>query len=132
MSSAPFPSTSQIGPYVATGRKDLVTTSLGPGRVWATVGEGIPTEIYWPTPGEVETRDLGFIIADGTGWWVEVKSQADYEVQWARSEGAGRDRYPPGACGPSVPVRARARPRPRSRRAARPLRAERHRGVCVY
>lgn len=81
MSSAPFPSTSQIGPYVATGRKDLVTTSLGPGRVWATVGEGIPTEIYWPTPGEVETRDLGFIVADGSSWWVEVKAQADYEVQ---------------------------------------------------
>jgi glucoamylase len=34
------------------------------------------------TPGEVETRDLGFIIADGSNWWVEVKAQADYEVQW--------------------------------------------------
>ncbi len=82
MASAPFPSTQQIGPYVAAGRKDLVTTSLGPGRVWATVGQGIPTEMFWPTPAEVETRDLGFIIADGTGWWVELKAQAAYTVQW--------------------------------------------------
>jgi hypothetical protein len=31
---------------MATGRTDLVTTSLGPGRVWAAVGQGIPTEIF--------------------------------------------------------------------------------------
>src|ERR1700733_9608742 len=82
MASAPFPSAPQIGPYVAAGRKDLVTTSLGPGRIWATVGQGIPTEIFWPTPAEVETRDLGFIIADGTGWWGELKAEAAYTVEW--------------------------------------------------
>jgi glucoamylase len=67
---------------VAAGRKDAVTTSLGPARVWASIGQGIPTEVYWPSPGEVETRDLGFILADGSGWWVELKAQASYSVQW--------------------------------------------------
>ena len=81
MPSAPYPS-GLIGPYVAAGRKDIVTTSLGPARVWASVGQGIPTEVYWPTPAEVETRDLGFILADSGGWWVEVKAQASYSVQW--------------------------------------------------
>jgi hypothetical protein len=28
------------------------------------------------------TRDLGFIFADGTGWWVELKAQARYDVEW--------------------------------------------------
>lgn len=83
MASAPGPPPQQIGPYVAAGRKDLVTTSLGPGRIWATLGQGIPTEIFWPTPAEVQTRDLGFIIADGTGWWVELKAAAAYTVEWA-------------------------------------------------
>ena len=81
MSSAPFP-LRLIGPYVAAGRKDMVTTSLGPARVWASVGQGIPTEVYWPTPSDITTRDLGFIIADGSGWWAEVKALASYQLQW--------------------------------------------------
>ncbi|MGZ6692487.1 MAG: glycoside hydrolase family 15 protein, partial [Solirubrobacteraceae bacterium] len=81
MSSAPFPP-QLVGPFVAAGRKDMVTTSLGPARVWASVGQGIPTEVYWPTPSDITMRDLGFIIADGSGWWAEVKAQASYQLQW--------------------------------------------------
>ena len=64
------------------GPKDLVTTGLGNGHVWATVGQGIVNEVYWPTVGEPQIRDLGFIVA-GDNWWHEVKQVASYRVQMA-------------------------------------------------
>jgi glucoamylase len=67
---------------MAVGPKDVVTTGLDAGRVWATVGQGIVNEVYWPTAGEPQIRDLGFIVA-GDGWWHEVKQVADYQVQIA-------------------------------------------------
>jgi glucoamylase len=55
---------------MAPGPKDLVTTGLGAGPVWATAGQGILNEVYWPTAGEPQMRDMGFIVA-GDGWWHE-------------------------------------------------------------
>jgi glucoamylase len=79
MPSAPAPG-SPISPVMAPGPKDAVTTGLGTGRVWATVGQGILNEVYWPTAGEPQIRDMGFIVA-GDGWWYEVKAVATYQVQ---------------------------------------------------
>lgn len=79
MTTAPQP-TSIIGPYLAQARKDLVTTALGSARLWATVGQGIVTEVYWPSAGEPQIRDLGFLVA-GDGWWCEVKAREDYDVE---------------------------------------------------
>ncbi len=78
MSSAPTPGI-PVSPVMAPGPKDAVTTGLGSGRVWATVGQGILNEVYWPTAGEPQIRDMGFIVA-GDGWWYEVKAVASYEV----------------------------------------------------
>ena len=74
----------------------MVTTSLGRARVWASVGQGIPTEVYWPTPSDITTRDLGFVIADGSGWWVEVKAQASYRLQWPDAESRWLQSCTPG------------------------------------
>ena len=79
MPSAPTPG-SPAGPVLAPGPKDVVTTGLGTGRVWASVGQGILNEVYWPTAGEPQIRDMGFIVA-GDGWWHEVKAIATYQVQ---------------------------------------------------
>ena len=81
MAYAPVPA-AVVGPFMAAGPKDLVTTGLGAGHAWATVGQGIVNEIYWPTVGEPQIRDLGFIVA-GDGWWHEVKQVASYQVQAA-------------------------------------------------
>ena len=81
MVNAPGPA-NEVGPFLAAGPKDLVTTGLGAGQVWATVGQGIINEVYWPTVGEPQIRDLGFIVA-GNGWWHEVKQVASYQVQIA-------------------------------------------------
>ena len=46
------------------------------------MGQGILNEVYWPTAGEPQIRDMGFIVA-GDGWWYEVKAVATYQVQTA-------------------------------------------------
>jgi hypothetical protein len=68
-----------IRPTWASSAKDLVTTALGTGRVWVTLGHGILNEIYWPTTGTPQTRDLGFIVASPSGWF-EVKRINRYAV----------------------------------------------------
>lgn len=78
MTSAPRPGQA-VGPFLAAAPKDAVTTALGGPPLWATVGQGIITEVYWPTVAEPQIRDLGFIVA-APGWWVEVKARLDYEV----------------------------------------------------
>ena len=78
MAAAPSP-VQPVGPFLSVGPKDAVTTSLGAARVWATMAQGIVAEVYWPSTGEPQIRDLGFIVA-GEGWWVEVKALAQYTV----------------------------------------------------
>lgn len=57
----------------------MVTTALGPNRVWATVGYGIVNEVYWPSAGRPQIRDLGFIVAGPSGWH-EIKRVARYRL----------------------------------------------------
>lgn len=68
-----------IGPTWTSSAKDLVTTALGPSRLWATVGFGILNEVYWPATGQPQIRDLGFIVA-GVGGWFEVKRVNRYRI----------------------------------------------------
>jgi glucoamylase len=51
----------------------MVGTALESSRLWFTVGYGIVNEIYYPRVDMPQIRDLGFIVADGKGFWCEVK-----------------------------------------------------------
>lgn len=68
-----------IAPTWTSSAKDLVTTALGPSRLWATVGFGILNEVYWPATGTPQVRDLGFIVAGEEGWF-EVKRVNRYRL----------------------------------------------------
>ncbi len=68
-------------PTWAHAGKDMVGTSLGPARLWFTVAEGIVTETYYPRIDIPQIRDLGFIIADDRGFWVELRRLNDYELR---------------------------------------------------
>lgn len=68
-----------IPPTWASSEKDLVGTALGPSRVWFTLGHGILNEVFWPSTGEPQIRDLGFIVAR-EGRWFEVKRVASYSL----------------------------------------------------
>jgi glucoamylase len=51
----------------------MVGCSLGMSRLWFTIGGGIINEVYFPRVDIPQIRDLGFLVADGRGFWVEVK-----------------------------------------------------------
>ena len=68
-----------LGPTWSASAKDVVTTGLGASRLWATVGLGIVNEVYWPSTGEPQIRDLGFIVASDDEWF-EVKRVNRYTV----------------------------------------------------
>ena len=68
-----------IAPTWTSSAKDLVTTALGRSRIWVTLGYGIVNEIYWPSTGQPQIRDLGFVVAGPRGWF-EVKRVRRYAL----------------------------------------------------
>lgn len=70
-----------IPPTWTSSAKDLVGTTLGPARLWFTTGFGIVNEVYFPRVDLPQIRDLGFIVADDAGFWVEVKRLGRYDIE---------------------------------------------------
>ncbi|MGH7690830.1 MAG: glycoside hydrolase family 15 protein, partial [Gemmatimonadaceae bacterium] len=69
------------GPTWTSSAKDIVGCSLGPSQLWFTIGFGIVNEVYYPRIDIPQIRDLGFIVADGKGFWVEIKRMQRYELR---------------------------------------------------
>jgi glucoamylase len=72
-----------IGPTWSSSRKEIIGCALGPSRLWFTVGAGIIHEVYYPRVDIPQIRDLGFIVADGKGFWVEVRQLWSHTVETA-------------------------------------------------
>ncbi len=70
-----------IAPTWASSAKDLVGSTLGSSRVWFTLGYGIVNEVYYPRVDIPQIRDLGFVVTDGNGFWVEVKRLHNYTLR---------------------------------------------------
>ena len=70
-----------IAPTWSSSEKDALGTSASSSRVWFTVGHGVLNEVYWPRVDQPQIRDLGFIVADGDGFWSEVKREATREIR---------------------------------------------------
>ena len=69
-----------LPPTWTSSAKDLVTTALdGVSRVWLTLGHGIGNEIYWPSTGQPQVRDIGFVVTK-QGTWTEVKRANHYDL----------------------------------------------------
>ncbi len=83
MSAAEAPGAPGIAPTWCSSAKEMVGCSLGPSRIWFTVGGGILNEVYYPRIDIPQIRDLGFLVADGKGFWVEVKRRADHSLTLA-------------------------------------------------
>ena len=69
-------------PTWAPAAKDAVGTALGTSRLWFTLAQGIVTEVYYPRPDIPQLKDMGFIVADEAGFWVELRQLNDYSVTW--------------------------------------------------
>ena len=70
-----------IPPTWTSSAKDIVGCSLGPSQIWFTIGFGILNEVFYPRVDTPQIRDLGFIIADDQGFWVEVKRLENYKLR---------------------------------------------------
>lgn len=81
MSTDPAPGAPGIAPTWSSSAKDAVGTSHYASRIWFTVGRGILNEVYWPSVDSPQVRDLGFVVADGAGFWSEAKRDAASEVR---------------------------------------------------
>jgi glucoamylase len=68
-------------PTWCSSAKDMVGCALGMSRLWFTIGGGIINEVYYPRVDIPQIRDLGFLVADGRGFWVEVKRQWQYSIE---------------------------------------------------
>ena len=71
-----------MAPNWCAGDKQAVGTTLGSSRVWFTLGRGILNEVYYPRVDIPQTRDLGFIVTDNNGFWVEVKGLDDCRIEY--------------------------------------------------
>ncbi len=70
-----------VPPTWTSSAKDLVGCAIGPSRLWFTLGFGIINEVYYPRVDTPQVRDLGFIVTDGRGFWVEVKRLEAYTLK---------------------------------------------------
>ncbi|HEV2270085.1 MAG TPA: glycoside hydrolase family 15 protein [Steroidobacteraceae bacterium] len=68
-----------IAPTWSSSDKDYVTASLDGSRLWATIGHGIINEVYWPSTGQPQVRDLGFYLV-GKGRWIDLKRERRYRL----------------------------------------------------
>ncbi len=78
---ASAPGSPGIPPTWCSSAKDMVGCSLGASRLWFTIGGGIVNEVYHPRVDIPQIRDLGFLIGDGQGFWVEVKRMQRYVLE---------------------------------------------------
>jgi len=76
------PAAAAVAATWAPASKDAVGTALGTSRLWFTVAEGIVTEVYYPRPDIPQLKDMGFIVADGNGFWVEARRLGTDAVTW--------------------------------------------------
>ncbi len=76
------PAPDNVCPTWAPAAKDAVGTALGKSRLWFTVAQGIVTEVYYPRPDIPQLKDMGFIVADDAGLWIELRRLDNYTVAW--------------------------------------------------
>ena len=70
-----------ILPRWTSSAKAGVGTALDPlSRVWFTISHGILNEIYYPRVDQACTRDFGFMVTDGHGFFSEEKRDAHHVV----------------------------------------------------
>lgn len=69
-----------IPPRWTSSAKAGVGTALNlHSRVWFTLSHGILNEVYYPRVDQACTRDLGFIVTDGQGFFSEEKRHCTFQ-----------------------------------------------------
>ena len=70
--------------------KDSVGTAYSTSaRAWFTLSHGVLDEIYYPTIDRPQTRDMGFLVSDGTSFFHEEKRDMQSEFSYIHPEAPG-------------------------------------------
>lgn len=78
----PAPGWPGIRPRWTSSAKSGIGTALNPSsRVWFTISHGIFDEIYYPRLDQACTRDMGFVVTDGSAFFSEEKRQTSQKVE---------------------------------------------------
>ncbi len=67
--------------WTSSAKTGLGTSASASSRVWFTLSHGIINEVYFPSVDIANTRDFGFLVADGDSYFSEEKRDCDSEVQ---------------------------------------------------
>ena len=62
--------------WTSSAKSGLGTAVSRDSRVWFTLSHGILNEVYYPRVDHACTRDLGFIVTDGSTLFSEEKRDA--------------------------------------------------------
>jgi len=69
-----------IPPRWTSSAKTGIGTALNQhSKVWFTISHGILNEVYFPRVDQACTRDFGFIVTDGAGYFSEEKRHCTFE-----------------------------------------------------
>jgi glucoamylase len=66
--------------WTSSDKSGLGTALLATSRVWFTISHGILNECYYPRVDQACTRDFGFIVTDGQGFFAEEKRDTDSTI----------------------------------------------------
>ena len=70
-----------IAPRWTSSAKEGVGTSASyQSRVWFTISHGILNEVYYPRIDQANTRDMGFLVADGDQFFSEEKRDTNRRI----------------------------------------------------
>lgn len=59
--------------WTSSAKSGVGTAASSQSRVWFTISHGIVNEVYYPRIDQANTRDLGFLVADGSSFFSEEK-----------------------------------------------------------
>ena len=66
--------------WTSSAKSGVGTAASEQSRVWFTLSHGIVNEVYYPTIDQANTRDLGFLVADGSSFFSEEKRHTTSEI----------------------------------------------------
>ncbi len=67
--------------WTSSAKSGVGTATSGQSRLWFTLSHGIINEVYYPRIDQANTRDLGFLVADGADYFSEEKRDATHAIK---------------------------------------------------
>ncbi|MEX2739097.1 MAG: glucan 1,4-alpha-glucosidase, partial [Candidatus Wukongarchaeota archaeon] len=66
--------------WTSSAKSGVGTAASSQSRVWFTISQGIVNEVYYPRIDQANTRDLGFLVTDGSSFFSEEKRDTKQHI----------------------------------------------------